>query len=89
MFEAHFQLSPVCVVISIPTTELHKPEVGLGWAVTICSYYWVYLKTDKHTASSFTDRGEDDNNRHHHKESFFNVKMIHYQPIWCVGRVAW
>ena len=23
-----------CGVISIPTTELHQPEVGLGWAVT-------------------------------------------------------
>ena len=23
--------------ISIPTTELHQPEVGLGWAVTKCS----------------------------------------------------
>ena len=55
----------------------------------VCSYYWVNLKTDKHTASSFTDRGEDDHNRHHHKESFFNVEMIHYQSIWCAGRVAW
>ena len=24
-------------VISIPTLKLHRPEVGLGWAVTITS----------------------------------------------------